>query len=677
VSAELDLSDPRSQTHCPECGALLSHTRESELCCACLLGAALAAEGPRLGPYILLSALDAGSTGEVYIAKHVEHDGLVAIKLARATLLESPDGVAAFRTGIRIQKALRHQPNIVSIDDQGTHPDGRPYAVMPLLEGGTLADEVVLARYTEPGNVLALMIKLARAVARAHQRGVLHCDLKPANVLFNAEGEPFIGDFGLSRLLDPSLTRRGAAFHGGTLGFMSREQALQQDLTLASDVFSLGVLLYWLLTQSMPFGEGDAFLPRVLHQPAPPLRTQYRGRWSWELAQICARALHHDPEQRYRSAAELADDLERTRAGTSLDSERRRPLRRAAKWMRRHKLAALAAVELCLLLLYLPLLPISVFREVQSTVRDQLRFSALAQAGAVMNELRASARRVERLALDPEIKRLVQHTQPAVPPAALIARAGGVDGLSVFSNDGFLTARWPVPRVYHAAVHVAFRDYLQGAQRFAREGRRDVYVARAFHSTGDEEPMLALSTPLYEGERQVGTLVGRTRARATFGAVRMNCGSHGSCMTALLGPRDRDRQDQPLPDSIYVLAAPGLAEGQELMVEPTLARRVCAELACQPRANDQFEQAAYTQLLVLDDYEDPISHARSMAALAPVGGTGLIVLVATPNDALDAITERMTHETKAFLWIPVCLGLLLLGAVLAWPWLRGIRDSAG
>jgi serine/threonine protein kinase len=675
VKADLDASEQRTDADgCHVCGATLLRTDQGALCPACLFAAGLSAGEERVGPYALLQALESGGSGTVHIARRFDQEGLVAIKLARPELLESAECVAVFRNGVRLQQTLRHQPNIVSIDDIGTSSDGRPYAVMPLLDGGTLADGQQRRHFADPARALALLIKITRAVTRAHQRGVLHCDLKPANVLFNDEGEPFVSDFGLARTVGPCGPERGAWFQGGTLGWMSPEQAQLRELTLASDVFSLGVMLYWLLTGALPFGEGEDFVQRVVNQPARPLGTLYTGPRAWELEQICARALQKDPEQRYRSAAELADDLERARDGEPIEIELKSPARLAAKWIRRHKLAALAGVELCMLLLYLPLLPISLLHEVKSTFRDQLAFSAAAQAGAVMNELRARARKLERLALDPEIKRLVHYRDPMTPPAALEAHATGSgddrEGLSVFSADGILQARWPAPSVPHRVLNFRFRDYFQGQLRFAQANRRDVYVGRPYHAQGNDVAALALSTPLYEGDRHLGALISQTQTRATFGAVRMNCGPQGTCMTALLGPRDRDAEGEPLPRAIFVLAAPGLAVGQRLMIGPPLARRICAQLECQPGAQDQFEQPARMQPVVLDDYEDPISHARSIAAFAPVGRTGLIAVVATPNAALTAITERMTHQIKAFLWVPLSLGLLLLGGVLAAPRLR-------
>lgn len=654
---------------CARCGGPLSQTAYGEVCTVCVFGAGLGSDSDgRVGPYELLQSLDQGGTSTVYIAqKHGEHDGLVALKLARPEVLENAEAVVAYRNGARIQKALRDLPNIVSTYEIGTHADGRPYSVMPLLEGGTLADAENRASRTDPLATLALMIKLARAVQLAHERGVLHCDLKAANILFNVQGEPFITDFGLGRIMATAELTRGASFRGGTPGWMSPEQAQQQELTTASDVFSLGVMMYWLLSGVMPFGEGDDSLRRVTSEPAAPLSTLHAGRLRWELDQICARVLQKQPQERYRSAAELADDLVRAHDGLPIDAERRRPVRRAVKWMRRHKIAALAGVELSMLLLYLPLMPLPVVGEVKHAIRDQISFSAVAQAGAVMNELRASAHRLQQAALAPEVQSLVSYSDVYAPPSALIERVGAEDALSVFSADGTLRARWPEPRIPWPSLAFGFRDYFQGQLRIAEAGRHDVYVARAFHSTGDEEAMLGLSTPLYADGEYIGALLGRTRARATFGAMQMGCGKSGTCLSALLGPRDRDVASESMPTSIYVLAAPGVADGQEVMLDDSLARMICARFDCQPAPFDQFEQAAQPQPIILDDYEDPLSHHRSMAALAPVGRTGLIVVVAAPNHALYALTERVTDRITTFLWVPLLLGLLLLAAATLRP----------
>jgi len=654
---------------CARCGAQLVTIAHTAVCAACSFEAGIGEElagAARIGSYELVDPpLDRGGTGLVFIAHNQLSEGLVALKIARPELLESADMIAAFRNGLRIQQALRELPGIVSTYELGTSDDGRPYSVMPLLGGGTLAAPDNRARYSDPSRAIELVIDLARAVHSAHQRGVLHCDLKPQNVLFDDAGAPFVSDFGFARLLESAPFTRGASLHGGTPGWMSPEQARGDALTTATDVFSLGVLLYWLLSYELPFGDGDDFEQRVQHEPHRPLAASYRGRFRWELEQICDRALHKAPEQRYPSAFALAQDLERAIQGKPIEAELRRPMRRSWKWMLRHKLATAAALELCVLVACLPLIPLSVVGEVKGTIRAQLAFAAQTQAGAVIGELRALAERLEQLAREPEIAALIEHADPYAPPRALTER--GFDGLSVFSATGTLRARWPRPWTRHPSLDFPFRDYFQGQLAIAKRAAHEVYVARSFYSTGDEEPMLGMSTPLYEGQRPIGALIGRTRARATFGAMHMSCGERGSCTTALLGPRDRDSAAQAMPDAIYMLAAPGLGEGQALMLDAARAKQICARLPCAPAGAHQLDAPSTIEPLVLEDYEDPITRVRSMAALMPVGGTGLIVVVSTPDNALAAISERMTDRIKQLLWLQVALGCGLLIAAAATP----------
>ncbi len=451
---------------------------------------------------------------------------------------------------------------------------------------------------------------------------------------------------------------------------MSPEQSTCGELTLASDVFSLGTLLYWLLTDQLPFGSGLDYLRRVREQPAPALAVRYRGPHASELDQICQRALHKNPEQRYRSAAELADELERVLTWQPIESERQRPLRRAWKWCRRHKLAAFLLIQLaCSSLLYLHALPLLALDELRATTRMQLGFSALAQAGAVMNELRATADRLARIAREPELTRLlVQHENPHLPPTSLGLLARGGDGLSLFSAEGLLRARWPKHRVLPPArIDYSFRDYHRGAVRIGRAGTSHVYVARPFHSAGDDVPVLGLSTPLYDGERFVGVVVASTRAGATFGSLSLDCGGERSCTSALLGSRDRDAPEQALPDSLFVLAAPGLAPGQELMLDAPLTRRICAQLECTPHERAQFQPPQRREPLWLEDYVDPLTRTPALAAFAPVGRTGLIVMVATSHDALSAMAGRMTRHVLSYLWLPISLGIALFFAFLLAP----------
>jgi eukaryotic-like serine/threonine-protein kinase len=168
-----------------------------------------------IGPYEVLQRLNEGGTGEVYIASHPDRDDLVALKIAKPELLESSEAVAAFRNGLRIQMSLGGHPNIVSTYNIGTHDDGRPYFSMELLELGTLAEAENRKLFVTRRDVLELMIKITRAVQFSHERGVLHCDLKPSNLLLRSKLEPLVSDFGLARAVDESTIKHGTTFRGG------------------------------------------------------------------------------------------------------------------------------------------------------------------------------------------------------------------------------------------------------------------------------------------------------------------------------------------------------------------------------------------------------------------------------------------------------------------------------
>ncbi len=622
-----------------------------------------------LGDYELLMELGEGAMGKVYIAKHQQQSDLVAVKVAKSDVLESVGGAAAFLAEIRTASQLDH-PHIVRTYTSGAS-DGRPYLVMPLLEGGTLADEKNRQRQGEPARARDLIIKVARAVQFAHERLILHCDLKPANVLLDSRGEPQVSDFGLARSIGkPGSGYEGRTVEGGTTGWMSPEQDRRQPLTAASDVYSLGMILRWLLTATR----------------SPPSR-QRRPRWSatrrldWELGTVVARATQLLPEQRYQSAAELAEDLERSRDGRPLHAERRSPWRRTVKWVRRHRLATAAGLQAVLLLLYVALTPISVLREVRSTIRERNAFAAVAQAGAVMNELRSFATRVEAVAATEGVRRLVSHRNVYDPPPALEERIAGFDNLAVFELDGTLRARFPRPAIGYTNLNFAYRDYFRTLEQLAEQRpgtAAHAYVSRVFYSRTDRSLHIGFAAPLFDDdEHPIGVLLGTTLARSTFGAVQMNCTGNGDCMTALLGSRDRDGPSEPLPETVNILAEPGLSDGQDRMLDRATSRRICAALDCTPRVRGQFSLPSRAQALILDDYEDPVAHTRSIAALAPVGGTGLVVLVATPDSAADALTRRMIDRMKGFLWIPIVPGLLLLAALLAGPALAYLRGRRG
>lgn len=315
--------------------------------------------GLQLGGHVLVRELGRGSMGVIYEARQFGTKRRVALKTIAHGLLLDADANAAseanqvrarFRREAEAAASLDH-PHVLPIYEVGEDA-GRPFFTMKLATGGSLLP--ALPRYAgRPREAVALLAKVARGVAHAHARGVLHRDLKPGNILLDADGEtPLVGDFGLARWLEREsdcLTQSLVVF--GTPGYMAPEQARQAGTAgPAADIYSLGAILFQLLCGQTPFQGKHALdvIEQAAAGPAPPLRT-FNPKASRDLETICARCLEIEPERRPRSAADLAEDLERWLEGQSIRARPVRPPERVWRWTRRNPWLAATAAG-CLLL---------------------------------------------------------------------------------------------------------------------------------------------------------------------------------------------------------------------------------------------------------------------------------------------------------------------------------------
>ena len=332
---------------CPTCGFELSADQAEGLCWRCLgrLGF-LPQSGTldhggllRLGDYELLEEIARGGMGVVYRARQLSLNRTVALKVLLHGPFSSPDFVRRFRNEADAVAALRH-PNIVAIYEIGEH-DGNHFLSLEFVEGVNFA-ELVRQRPLPARRAAAYLRTIAQAVQHAHQRGVLHRDLKPSNILLDVFDQPRVTDFGLAKLLNSDAEPTAAGQLLGSPNYMPPEQSTGKlSGTPQSDIYSLGAILYELLTGRPPFqGESvQSILTQVQERdPVPP--RQLNPGTPMDLQTICLKCLQKEPARRYASAQELADDLGRFLEYKPILARRVSPLERAWLWCRRHPLAA-------------------------------------------------------------------------------------------------------------------------------------------------------------------------------------------------------------------------------------------------------------------------------------------------------------------------------------------------
>ena len=286
------------------------------------------------GDYELLDELGRGGMGVVYRARQRNLDRLVALKMILGGELASPTDQARFRAEAESAARLDH-PHIVPVYEVG-QVDAQPYFCMKLVDGTTLARRLMDGPLPsrEAAQILA---EVSRAIHYAHQCGVLHRDLKPSNILFDLEGRPHVSDFGLAKRVtgDSDLTRTGAIL--GTPSYMAPEQAAgsRGQLGPASDVYSLGSILYHMLTGRPPFQAAtpvDTVLLVLEQDPLPPRLLNPKA--DRDLEMIALRCLQKPPDLRYATAAELADDLEAYLAGEPISARSGAFNQVLARWFR-------------------------------------------------------------------------------------------------------------------------------------------------------------------------------------------------------------------------------------------------------------------------------------------------------------------------------------------------------
>jgi len=293
-------------------------------------------EIPRdFGSYELIEEIGRGGMGVVFKARQKGLERTVAIKMILASHLASAEHVRRFQIEAKAAASLRH-PHIVHIHEVG-QLHGQHYFAMEYIEGVSLARRIARGP-TDVETAARLVSKVARAVSHLHQQGIVHRDLKPSNILLDADGEPYVTDFGLAKVFAAGTETTTTGVIAGTPSYMAPEQAIGRsgDVGPTCDVYSLGAILYELLTGRPAFRADtplDTLLQVLAREPTRPRRLNRRIPRALEL--ICLKCLDKSPRNRYPSAQALADDLDHFLKGEALDARPPHLEQEFVRWVRR------------------------------------------------------------------------------------------------------------------------------------------------------------------------------------------------------------------------------------------------------------------------------------------------------------------------------------------------------
>jgi serine/threonine protein kinase/DNA-binding SARP family transcriptional activator len=494
-------------------------------------------EPPTVPGYEILGVLGRGGMGIVYKARHRHLQRLVALKMILAGGHAGPQELARFRVEAEAVARLQH-PNIVLIYEVG-ELQGLPYCVLEFVDGGSLAKK--LAGTPQPPREAAhLVATLAGAVHAGHQRGVVHRDLKPDNVLLTVDGTPKVADFGLAKKLDASTGHTPSHAIVGTPSYMAPEQARGQGKQVgpAADVYALGAIFYEALTGRPPFKAAtpmETMLQVVSDEPVPPRRLQPAV--PVELETISLKCLSKEPAHRYPSAAALTDDLNRFLNGEPIRARPSSRWEKAVKWAKRKPAtAALVAISaLAILTLFAVVLAFTL--TLQAALKDtqgqrdlaEKREKEADQERAEAEQARAVAQAVNDFLQNDLLRQANSYEQtgrnftpdPDVTVSTLLDRAA--EGIDDRLRDQPLVA---------AAIHQAIGDAYEGIGKYELAVRHLTMTRqlRTAHLGPDHPETLTASNNLATAYMKLGR---KADAIQLLEQVRENAPKLGSDRNAL------------------------------------------------------------------------------------------------------------------------------------------------
>ncbi|HYQ04598.1 MAG TPA: serine/threonine protein kinase [Polyangiaceae bacterium] len=629
----------------------------------------MAPSGTPFGDYLTFDELGRGRFGVVVRALHTSSGTFVALKQMLAAEHSTPAERRAFLMGADIAARLEH-PGIARVIEVG-QVGNCPFFSMDL--HATDLQKVLDTGQPSQARAARWMQQVATAVHHAHAREVLHHDLKPANILLDESGVSRVSDFGSAK----RLSKDGECLESGgrLIGYyMAPEQASGEarDLTRRADIYSLGAILYEMLTGQVPYEQlsfADWISELVSDNPVRSPR-ELEPELNRDLELICLKCLEKDPNRRYELAGHLAEDLDFVLHGWRPRYARpESSLARVITWTRHHPLQSSVLAGVVLLGASLTITAASLRDSEKEQERSALEtnaFIANSQAGALLSQLREFADRTERCAQRPSTRALLQAGEIREDGSALEACTRGFHAVYVSNPEGKLLSQSPLP-VSVLGRNYEFRGYFRCSRELAQQGTPSACLGPAYLAESNGQLQIAFAAPVFGNNGEwIGSLVTGLTVDSAIGQVKMEDAPGSGRIVALLGPRDRDRSTpEPRRASFDFIVHPRLVQGQEVPLhEPSPATLDRAfGLAVTP--GEQFSLRWAPPLLV-PDYHDPLLEPgrSSLAAFAPVGRTGYVVVVQTSRDAVRRDGRALAAKLAWRVGAPLAFSLLLLGFAL-------------
>ena len=631
--------------------------------------------------YSRIEYIGHGGMGVVYKVYQSNLDWWIALKMSSPDHLTSSGDRERFRTEAQSMARLKH-PNIVTVHETGEY-QGRSYFTMELIEGKSLND--LLADYAErPRDAANLLETVAQAVHHAHQRRVLHNDLKPANILLDEEETPYVTDFGLAKRLGEDAEPPSSGAVEGTASYMSPEQAAgDEEITTASDVYGLGAILYALLTGRPPFrGETVRESLRLVREEIPEPPSTLNPKVNSDLEAICLKCLSKDKDQRYGSGDALAQDLVRYRTGEETVARPWSRAERFVRWCQRNP--AVTSLVGTIVLISILTVTMALFvararREAQlgAALRSN-SFAATDLATTAVLQLRNLSRTVGIAADDGKLVGLLAKDDRDGLRQYLEEIAGGrpspFTSCFILNRNGVMVARvrpgQPNPDDL-SEDSFRWRDYFQGAERHM--GQRDVtsiHISSVYRGKSDDLYKFAISAPIWEHQGKfLGVIATSVTTDATMGLVHV---TDPSRVWALIAPKDVvdsaevDRENHL--GEYVILFHPAYRPGVPAIEYPDMgliARRV--------KRDHTRELDLPDSSLVLPpdgDYSDPVSstiedyEGRWIAGFAPVGNTGLTLIVQQRFEKVVGLDPSVLWNLAFWSALISFLAIAIVGMVL-------------